>query len=231
MKTKKHLILLVSAMLVSIFLGLVVVQKAGAEKKANDKKDVEYLFVQTAHAVTFRDHKMTLHGISPTTLFFSDRPERITGHGATEEMVKEGSQGEDSFAKDPPNATLSILGGNDGEIEDIVVVLQNPKLKGSQLTYTIKVLDGKVPSHGGACALFIDTIGRPLTPLSYAGTARRVARRTTRRAVYRANARRFYTVPVGAVTVVESGTTYYIIDGVRYIKTIENGRVVYIEVD
>ena len=231
MKTSKHLIILLSVVLVSGFLGSVVIQKASAEKKANDKKDVEYLFVQTAHAVTFRDQKMTLHGISPTTLFFSDRPERITGHGATEEMVKSWSQGEDNFAKDPPNATLSILGGNDGEIEDVVVVLQNPLLKASQLTYTIKVLDGKVPSYGGASSLFIDVIGRPLTPLSYAGRARRVARRTARRTVYRAEARRFYALPVGAAIIVETGTTYYVVDGVRYIKTIEDGREVYVEVD
>jgi hypothetical protein len=227
---KKRLILLVSVMLVSVFLGPLVVQKAGAEKKADEKK-IEYLYVQTAHAVTFQGDKMTLHGVSPTTLFFSDRPERIVGHGATEEMVKEWSQGEESFAKDPPNAVLSILGGNEEEIEDIVVVLRNPQLNGSQLTYAITLLDGKVPSHGGASALFIDTIGRPLTPLSYAGTARRVARRTTRRAVYRANPRRFYTVPVGAVVIVESGTTYYVVNGIRYIKAIENGQVVYIEVD
>jgi hypothetical protein len=231
MKTSKHLILVLSVMLVSLFLIPVVVQKAGAEKKTDDKKNVEYLFVQTAHAVTFQGGKMTLHGVSPTTLFFSDRPERITGHGATEEMVKEWSQGEDSFAKDPPNAVLSILGGNEEEIEDIVVVLRDPQLKGSQLTYTITLLDGMVPSHGGASALFIDVIGRPLTPLSYAGTARRVARRTTRRAVYRANARRFYTVPLGAEIILVGGTTYYVVNGVRYIKTIENGQVVYIEVD
>ncbi len=181
MKTKKHLILLVSVMLVSVLLGSVVVQKASAEKKADGKKKIEYLYVQTAHAVTFQGNKMTLHGISPTTLFFSDRPERIAGHGATEELVGEWSQGEDSFAKDPPNATLSILEGDEGKIEDVVVVLQNPQLKGSQLTYTIKVLDGKVPSHGGANALFIDIIGRPLTPLSVAGVARRTTRRTIRR--------------------------------------------------
>ena len=231
MKTKKHLILLVSVMLVSIFLGSVVMQNAGAEKKADDKKKVEYLYVQTAHAVTFQGNKMTLHGVSPTTLFFSDRPERIAGHGTTEELVQEWTEGEDSFAKDPPNATLSILESDDDEIENVVVVLRNPQLKGSQLTYTIEVLDGKVPAHGGANALFIDIIGRPLTPLSYAGTARRVARRTTRRVVYRANARRFYTVPFGAVTIIESGITYYVVGGIRYIKTIEDGRVVYIEVD
>jgi hypothetical protein len=182
MKTKKHLILLVSVMLLLIFLGLVVVQKVSAEKKAEGKTGVEYLYVQTAHAVTFKGNKMTLHGVSPTTLFFSDRPERIAGHGTTEELVGEWSEGKDSFAKDPPNATLSILESDDDEeIDNIVVVLRNPQLKGSQLTYTVKVIDGKVPSHGGANALFIDIIGRPLTPLSYAGVARRTRRRVVRR--------------------------------------------------
>jgi len=54
-------------------------------------------------------------------------------------------------------------------------------------------------------------IGRPLTPLSYAGVARRTTRRVIRRtAIYRA------TLPVGCTTVVmegmtlhQCGTTYY----------------------
>ena len=181
MKTKKQLTLLFSMMLGVVVLGLLGVQNARAEKKAEDTKSVEYLYVQTAHAVTFQGDKMTLHGMSPTTLFFSDRPERIVGHGMTQELVQDWAEGEDSFAKDPPNATLSILESDEGEIEDIVMVLQNPQLKGSQLTYTIKVLDGKVPSHGGANSLFIDVIGRPLTPVSVAGVARRTTRRTVRR--------------------------------------------------
>ena len=168
-------------MLGVVVLGLLGVQNARAEKKAEDTKSVEYLYVQTAHAVTFQGDKMTLHGMSPTTLFFSDRPERIVGHRMTQELVQDWAEGEDSFAKDPPNATLSILESDEGEIEDIVMVLQNPQLKGSQLTYTIKVLDGKVPSHGGANSLFIDVIGRPLTPVSVAGVARRTTRRTVRR--------------------------------------------------
>ena len=142
------------------------------------EKSVEYLYVQTAHSISFKDDKLTLHGVGPTTLFFSDRPERIVGHGTTEELVGAWTDGPDSFAKDPPNATLSILEVDGGEIEDIVMVLTNPQLKGSQLTYTIKVLDGKLPSHGGANSLFIDIIGRPLTPVSVAGVARRTTRRT-----------------------------------------------------
>jgi len=37
-----------------------------------------------------------------------------------------------------------------------------------------------MPAKGGAASLFIDIIGMPLTPLSYAG----VARRSYRRAFY-----------------------------------------------
>jgi len=142
------------------------------------EKTVEYLYVQTAHSISFKDDKLTLHGVGPTTLFFSDRPERITGHGTTEEMVNAWSQGDESFADDPPNATLSILGGD--EIQDIVVVISDPVLLGSKLTYTVRVLDGKLPAHGGASSLFIDVIGRPLTPVSVAGANRRTRRRVRR---------------------------------------------------
>ena len=144
-------------------------------------KTVQYLFVQTAHAISSKGNQLTLHGVGPGTLFFSDRPERITGHGATEEWVKTWSEGEDSFSANPPNATLSILGGD--VIEDVVVELQNPQLVGSKLTYTVKVLDGTLPASGGAASLFIDVIGRPLTPLSVAGVARRSSRRAVRRNV------------------------------------------------
>jgi hypothetical protein len=113
--------------------------------------------------------------VGPTTLFFSDRPERIAGHGTTEEMVKNWSQGDESFAADPPNATLSILG--DAEIDDVVVVLSEPVLSGSKLTYSVRVLNGEIPASGGAASLFIDVIGMPLTPYSYAGASRRAFRR------------------------------------------------------
>jgi hypothetical protein len=61
----------------------------------------------------------------------------------------------------------------------VVVKLSKPRLSGKDLTYDIKVIEGKVPPKGGACSVFIDIIGLPFTPLSIAG----VARRTTRRAV------------------------------------------------
>jgi hypothetical protein len=95
----------------------------------------------------------------------------------TEEFVASWGKGENSFASNPPNADLSIFTG-DGT-QEIVVVLKEPRIEADDLIYNVEVLDGDAEATGGACLLFIDIIGMPLTPVSYGG----VARRTTRRAV------------------------------------------------
>jgi len=59
-------------------------------------------------------------------------------------------------------------------------VLQHPVLEGDNLAYTVKVLEGELPAKAADVSVFIDVIGMPLTPVSYAG----VARRTYRRAFY-----------------------------------------------
>ncbi|OQK15153.1 hypothetical protein AU255_18490 [Methyloprofundus sedimenti] len=166
-----------SVMAVALLSDTTVAESEQAQSKA---KSVQYLFVQTAHAITSKDNQLTLHGIGPATLFFSDRPERITGHVDTEGWVKSWSVGKDSFAANPPNATISIL-GNDS-VDDVVVELTNPQLVGSKLTYTVKVLEGNLPASGGIASLFIDIIGMPMTPLSYRGVERRAV---YRRAVWR----------------------------------------------
>jgi hypothetical protein len=61
-----------------------------------------------------------------------------------------------------------------------VVTLTNPLLEGEDLTYTIDVLDGELPTTTGPCSLFIDPIGRPLSPVSVMGARRRGRRRARR---------------------------------------------------
>lgn len=136
-------------------------------------KKADLLFVQNAQGVSFdqKRDRMTLRGVNATTIAFADRPERFAGHMPTSQFVPMWSQGKDSFLKDPPNATLSVLDGKN--VTSILVVLRNPQLSGGNLSYDVTVLEGTPPAHGGAAALFIDIIGMPLTPLSYAGTARR----------------------------------------------------------
>ena len=62
-------------------------------------------------------------------------------------------------------------------VSDLVVELSNPQLSGNDLTCDARILEGTPPANGGACALFIDIIGMPATPFSYAGAARRAYRR------------------------------------------------------
>lgn len=141
--------------------------------------EIEALFVQTSHGMSFENGKLTLHTLAPTTLFFSDRPDRVTGHITSQEFVESWDKGPDSFKSNPPNAVLSIF--HPDMVSDIVVELKEPVLAGSQLAYTVEILDGEMPSSGGPSALFIDVIGRPLSPVSVGGMHRRDRRRDRRR--------------------------------------------------
>ena len=141
----------------------------------------QLLFVQNAQgvAVSADGRTLTLKGISPTTLFFSDRPVRIAGHYRTGEYLEFWKAGPDSFLKDPPNATLSAFHEGKDELSDVVVTLRNPRIQGKDLSYDITVISGNLPAaNAGPVSLFIDIIGLPFTPLSFAGVARRTAYRT-----------------------------------------------------
>ena len=137
----------------------------------------DFLFVQTAQGMTYdaQTMRLTLTGVSPVTLFFTDRPERIAGNMSTSKFVPFWGEGPDSFQSDPPNADVSIV--EDGQLRQTVVELQDPRLEDDDLSYTVKVIQGEMPATGAEVSVFIDVIGRPLTPLSYAGVARRGYRR------------------------------------------------------
>lgn len=143
--------------------------------RGKQSKKVDVLFVQNAKNMTFANGKLVLRGVNPVTVCFTDRPARMAGHMQTSRFVPLWSQGKDSFLKDNPNATLSVFRGDN--VSDLVVELSNPQLSGNDLTYDARILEGTPPANGGACALFIDIIGMPATPMSYAGAARRAWRR------------------------------------------------------
>ena len=146
--------------------------KAGGKQSTGE---VDVLFVQNAKNVSFDKGKIILRGIDPVTVCFTDRPARMAGHMQTAKFIPLWSSGKDSFLKDNPNATLSIFSGDN--VSDLVVELSNPQLSGNDLTYDVRILEGTPTANGGGCALFIDIIGMPATPVSYAGVARRTFRR------------------------------------------------------
>ncbi len=143
------------------------------ENSVPQVEEIEALFVQSAHGLTTSNGSITFHGLAPSTLFFADRPQRLVGHLSSRKFIDQWGEGEDSFAEDPPNAVVSFLEEGDTVPEEVTMTISDPVLDGDSLTYTVEVLDGKLPSSTGPCSLFIDPIGRPLSPVSVAGVRRR----------------------------------------------------------
>ena len=142
----------------------------------------ESMFVQTAEGIDSDGQTLTLRGITPSTLYFSDRPKRVVGHMSTADFVDLWAIGDNSFETDPPNAVLAFLKPDADAPDDAVVVLKEPNLDGAgDLAYSIEVLEGTVPTHTGPVTLFIDPFGRPLSPVSVCGVRRRERRRMRRR--------------------------------------------------
>jgi hypothetical protein len=140
-------------------------------------KNIEAMFVQNAHRMTTNNGNVTFHGLAHATLFFADRPERVVGHLSSKRFIDQWGEGENSFAADPPNAVVCFLEDRDTVPEDVTMVLREPSLQGDTLTYKVEVLNGRLPAQTGPCSLFIDPIGRPLSPMSVAGVRRRDRRR------------------------------------------------------
>ena len=94
-----------------ILVTTLAIIQIGSSADNKPVKAVQVLFVQNAAGLSFADGKLTLRNVEPLTVCFSDRPERLAGHMPTKDLVPMWSEGKDSFLKDPPNATVSILQG------------------------------------------------------------------------------------------------------------------------
>ena len=117
---------------------------------------VPSLAVINSAGAKLEGNKLTLTGVSANSIVFADRPVRAAGHVVTEQFIMQWDEGKDNFAKDPPNATVSVLGGDGSKVSDAVVTLKSPKLEGSNLTFDVAVLEGSLNGASGPAALFID---------------------------------------------------------------------------
>jgi hypothetical protein len=150
----------------------------GASPPGNSSVKVDMvpsLFVMNARSAGLQGQTLTLAGVSPTSIVFADRPVRAAGHLPTEALLDEWTSGD--FAKDAPNATVSVLSKDGATAHDVVVELRSPHLEGDNLTFDVRVLEGDLAGADGPASIFVDIIGMPLTPFSFAGVARRSARR------------------------------------------------------
>ena len=114
------------------------------------------LAVINSRGATLQGNILTMTDVGLNSIVFADRPFRAAGHVLTKHFLKEWDEGSDSFAKDPPNATISVLSAEGDTVEDAVVVLKSPKLDGDKLTFEVTVLEGGLSKATGPASLFID---------------------------------------------------------------------------
>jgi hypothetical protein len=122
---------------------------------------VPSMIVLNAKSAKLGGGKLVLEGVSPNAIIFADRPVRSAGHALTAHLLEEWS-GNDSFAKTPPNATVSVLMKAKAAVVDAVVVLKSPKLEGDKLTFDVDVLEGDLAGGDGAVSVFMDIINLPI---------------------------------------------------------------------
>ena len=160
---------------VIVVLFATLISSAVAEEETCDM-----LFVQDAKAMTFDGNRLTLKEANPNIIFFCDRPVRTAGHMDRNAFMKLVTEGENSFADNPPNAAVSIIDAK-GEVTEVVVTLsKRPLVSGNDMVFPIRVIDGELPNAGETVIMFIDPIGRPMSPTSVAGVHRRHRRRAVR---------------------------------------------------
>ncbi len=123
---------------------------------------VPSLIVINARGASLQGGQLTLAGVAPNSIVFADRPVRAAGHTLTTHLLEEWSPSNDSdesFAKDPPNAAVSVFSTDGSKIRDAVVVLKTARLGGDRLTFDVDVLEGELAGGDGPTALFIDRFG------------------------------------------------------------------------
>jgi len=176
LRTKRLLALALAALVALPQAGFAQAPVKSAPVAVSQQK-VELLFVQNSTGIEYDKAKNTLRmkNIAQSTLFFTDRPVRMAGHYNTrDEFLPLWSEGPDSFAKNPPNATLSLLEVGKADLQNAVVNLRNPRMQGKDLIYDIAIIEGTVPQVAGDAVLFIDILGfwrRNIRRVAVIGTA------------------------------------------------------------
>ena len=131
-------------------------QKTIGQPQSTKGAMVPSLAVINSRGATLQGNVLTMTDVGSNSIVFADRPFRAVGHVLTKHFLREWDEGSDSFAKDPPNATISVLSAEGDSVEDAVVVLKSPKLEGDKLTFDVAVLEGGLSKATGPASLFID---------------------------------------------------------------------------
>jgi hypothetical protein len=152
-----------------------------ADQPQEEEEICQALFVQDAKGVELKKDSVILKDPNDHLIFFCDRPVREAGFLTWDAFMDSVTTGENSFAENPPNAALTIV-DKEGKIHELILFLMDKPVKeGGNITFPVEYIIGGPYPIDGKVVMFIDPVGRPLSPTSAAGVHRRRRRRHIRR--------------------------------------------------
>ncbi len=126
-------------------------------KKIGGDALINYMFVINFDNGSYKNGKLRLNGNGTSNvIYFTDRPERESGHMSVKKFKSIWSKGINSFSSDPPNATLSaIIKGIDS---NSIMVISNPVIDKNSIIFDVEISEGTPPASFNTGGLFIDSL-------------------------------------------------------------------------
>ena len=116
-----------------------------------------YMFVINFDSGSYKDGKLRLNGNGTSNvIYFTDRPDRESGHMSVKKFKSIWTKGINSFKSDPPNATLSVI--EKGKDSNSIMTISNPVVIGNSLEFEVKKIEGVPPASFNTGGLFIDPL-------------------------------------------------------------------------
>lgn len=147
-------------------VGFALGSQMQGDATADGEQTSNWLFSQTADGGSISPNgddtwTLTLTDVDPVVLGFTDRPLREAQAGTVERLVDSWPE---MFSDSNPNGVV-VAHNSDGETNSAVVELMEPKLNGSTLSYTVRVLTNEGgPAEAGVnynfeqVSVFIDDV-------------------------------------------------------------------------
>jgi len=124
-----------------------------------------YMFVINFDTGSFENGKLRLNGNGTSNvIFFTDRPDRESGHMSVKKFKSIWTKGINSFNSDPPNATLSVIFG--GKDKNSTMIISNPEIIQNSIVFDVTKIEGEPPASFNTGGLFIDPTGLGLKEIN-----------------------------------------------------------------